>query len=51
VSLADKAKPAVAAMRDRHAAPLVRFLSELEHDEATRFIDQLTTLVAYLREG
>jgi DNA-binding MarR family transcriptional regulator len=51
VSLADKAKPAVAAMRDRHAAPLVRFLSELERDEATRFIDQLTTLVTYLREG
>ena len=51
VSLSDKAKPAVAKMSARHAAPLVRFLSELENDEATRFIDQLTTLVSYLREG
>jgi DNA-binding MarR family transcriptional regulator len=51
VSLSDKAKPAVAKMSNRHAAPLVRFLSELEDDEATRFIDQLARLVAYLREG
>lgn len=51
VSLSDAARPAVAEMRKRHAAPLRRFLSELDDAEAARFIDQLTKLVAYLREG
>lgn len=50
VSLSEAAKPAVAEMRDRHAAPLRRFLSDLDDDEATRFIDQLTRLVDCLRE-
>ena len=50
VSLSRTAKPAVAEMRDRHAAPLRRFLTELDDAEAERFIDQLTTLIAYLRE-
>lgn len=50
VSLSDLAKPAVAQMRNRHAAPLHRFLAGLETDEAERFIDQLTALVGYLRE-
>jgi DNA-binding MarR family transcriptional regulator len=50
VSLSDAAKPAVAEMRNRHAAPLQRFLAELDDDEAERFIDHLTKLVAYLRD-
>ena len=49
VSLSSAAKPAVAAMRKRNAAPLLRFLSELDDDEAERFIDQLDRLVALLR--
>ncbi len=50
VSLSEAAKPAVAEMRNRHAAPLHRFLADLDDDDAERFIDQLTTLIAYLRE-
>jgi len=50
VSLSEKAKPAVAEMRDRHAAPLSRFLASLDDAAAERFIDQLTTLVACLRD-
>jgi len=50
VSLSAAARPAVAEMRNRHAAPLGRFLAELDDDEADRFIDQLTTLIAYLRD-
>ncbi len=50
VSLSEKAKPAVAEMRNRHAAPLGRFLADLDDAEAERFIDQLTTLIAYLRD-
>jgi DNA-binding MarR family transcriptional regulator len=50
VSLSENAKPAVAQMRDRHAAPLLRFLAELDEAEANRFIDQLTTLIEHLRE-
>ena len=50
VSLSAAARPAVAEMRNRHAAPLGRFLTELDDDEADRFIDQLTTLIAYLRD-
>jgi DNA-binding MarR family transcriptional regulator len=50
VSLSDAAKPAVAHMRDRNAAPLRRFLSELDEDDADRFIGQLAKLVAYLRD-
>ena len=50
VSLSDAAKPAVAQMRDRHAASLRRFLAELDDDEADRFIYQLSRLVACLRE-
>lgn len=49
VSLSSAAKPAVAEMRRRNAAPLLRFLSELDDDEAERFIDQLDRLVALLR--
>jgi DNA-binding MarR family transcriptional regulator len=49
VSLSDKAIPAVAEMRNRHAAPLRRFLSELDDEDADRFINQLTRLVACLR--
>ena len=50
VSLSAAARPAVAEMRNRHAAPLGRFLAELDDDEADRFIDQLTTLIACLRD-
>jgi DNA-binding MarR family transcriptional regulator len=49
VSLSDKAKPAVAEMRNRHAAPVGRFLAGLDDAEAERFIDQLATLIACLR--
>jgi DNA-binding MarR family transcriptional regulator len=49
VSLSEKAKPAVAEMRNRHAAPLLRFLAGLDDAEAERFIDHLTTLIACLR--
>lgn len=49
VSLSEAAKPAVAEMRKRHAAPLLRFLGELREDEADRFIDQLTRLIAHIR--
>jgi MarR family transcriptional regulator, organic hydroperoxide resistance regulator len=49
VSLSEKAKPAVAEMRNRNAAPLRRFLADLDDAEAERFIDQLATLVSYLR--
>jgi DNA-binding MarR family transcriptional regulator len=50
VSLSEKAKPAVAQMRDRHAAPLRRFLAGLSDAEAERFIDQLAMLIACLRD-
>jgi DNA-binding MarR family transcriptional regulator len=50
VSLSETAKPAVAEMRNRHAGPLGRFLGELDDEEAERFIDQLATLVAHLRD-
>ena len=50
VSLSEKAKPAVAEMGNRHAAPLARFLAELDDAEATSFIDQLTMLVGHLRD-
>jgi DNA-binding MarR family transcriptional regulator len=50
VSLSEKARPAIAEMRTRHAAALRRFLVELDDAEAERFIDQLTTLIACLRE-
>lgn len=50
VSLSETAKPAVAEMRGRHAAPLLRFLGELDDDEADRFIDQLASLVAHVKD-
>jgi DNA-binding MarR family transcriptional regulator len=50
VSLSDAARPAVAEMRNRHAAPLGRFLGDLDDEQAERFIDQLSTLVAHLRD-
>jgi DNA-binding MarR family transcriptional regulator len=50
VSVAEAARPTIAEMRDRHAAPLRRFLAELEEEDAERFIDQLTRLVTYMRE-
>jgi MarR family transcriptional regulator, organic hydroperoxide resistance regulator len=49
VSLSDAARSAVAEMRRRHAAPLVRFLGELDVDEADRFIDHLGRLVAHVK--
>ena len=50
VSLSEAAKPAVAEMRDRNAAPLMRFLATLDEDEADRFIADLAALVEYLRD-
>ena len=49
VSLSETAKPAVAEMRRRNATPLVRFLGELDDDEADRFIDHLAGLVAHMK--
>jgi hypothetical protein len=37
-------------MRDRHAAPLGRFLGDLDDEQAERFIDHLATLIAHLRD-
>jgi DNA-binding MarR family transcriptional regulator len=49
VSLSDKAKPALAQLRDRHAAVLGSFLMGFDDDqEAGRFIDHLTELIACL---
>lgn len=50
VSLSDAARPAVAEMRNRNAAPLLRFLADLDELEADRFITHLATLIAYLRD-
>jgi DNA-binding MarR family transcriptional regulator len=50
VSLSDAAKPAMAEMRERNAAPLHRFLAELDDDEAERFITHLTRLIACIRD-
>jgi DNA-binding MarR family transcriptional regulator len=50
VSLSEAAKPAIAEMRSRNAAPLLRFLADLDDDEANTFIDHLSTLVTYLRD-
>jgi DNA-binding MarR family transcriptional regulator len=50
VSLSDAAVPAVEQMRSRHAGPLLRFLSGLTDEEGERFIDQLSELVACLRD-
>ena len=49
VSLSDAARSAVAEMRRRHAAPLLKFLGELDEDEADRFIDHLARLVEHVR--
>jgi DNA-binding MarR family transcriptional regulator len=49
VSLSDAAKPAVAEMRKRHAAPLLGFLGELDEEEADRFIEHLDRLIAHIR--
>jgi hypothetical protein len=50
VSMSDTAVPAVEQMRNPHAAPLGRLRSGMNDDEAERFIDQLTALIACLRE-
>jgi DNA-binding MarR family transcriptional regulator len=52
VSLSAKAKPALAQLRDRHAAALTAFLAGFDNDEeAERFIDHLKQLVACLNTG
>lgn len=51
VSLSDAAKPAVAEMRKRHAAPLLKFLDELDDDEADRFVEHLSRLISHIRAG
>jgi DNA-binding MarR family transcriptional regulator len=50
VSLSEAAKPAMAEMHERNAAPLHRFLAELDDDEAERFITHLARLIAYIRD-
>ena len=49
VSLSDAAKPAVAEMRKRTAAPLLRFLGELDEAEADRFIEHFASLVEHVK--
>ncbi len=49
VSLSATAGTAVAEMRRRHAAPLLKFLGELDEAEADRFIDHLTRLVVHIK--
>ena len=36
-------------LRRRHAAPLLRFLGELDEQEADRFIDHLARLVDHIK--
>jgi DNA-binding MarR family transcriptional regulator len=48
VRLSDAARPAVAEMRRRNAAPLLRFLSELTAEDAEQFITHLALLVSHL---
>ena len=50
VSLSSNAHTAVAEMRRRHAAPLLKFLGELDEEEADRFIDHLARLVAHVKD-
>jgi DNA-binding MarR family transcriptional regulator len=50
VSLSDTARPAVAEMRGRYAEPVLRFLRELEEDQAEAFISNIGLLVAHLRD-
>jgi len=50
VSLSDTAGPAVAEMRGRYAEPVVRFLRQLDEDQAEAFISNLTLLLACLRK-
>jgi DNA-binding MarR family transcriptional regulator len=50
VSLADAVRPAVAEMRGRYAEPVVRFLRELEEDQAEVFLSNLGLLLACLRD-
>jgi DNA-binding MarR family transcriptional regulator len=49
VSLSAKARPAVAEMRRRSAAPLLEFLDRLSDREADRFIANLELLLACIR--
>jgi hypothetical protein len=48
VKLSDAARPAVADMRRRNAAPLLKFLGELTAEEAEQFITHLALLVSHL---
>lgn len=50
VSLSEAARPAVAQMRDRHAGALVRFLEDLDDEQAEQFVNQLNRLVECLRD-
>ena len=49
VSLSPTARTAVAEMRRRHSAPLLKFLCELDEEEADRFIDHLASLVQHIK--
>jgi DNA-binding MarR family transcriptional regulator len=49
VSLSPDAGTAVGEMRRRHAAPLHKFLGELDEDEADRFIEHLARLVDHIK--
>jgi DNA-binding MarR family transcriptional regulator len=50
VTLSETAKPALNVMRQRNAAPLIRFLDELGDERASQFIDELELLLAKLLE-
>ena len=51
VSLSATAQPAVAEMRERQAEPVLRFLSELNAEEAETFIAQFGRLLSLLQDG
>jgi DNA-binding MarR family transcriptional regulator len=49
-SLSEAARPAVAEMRGRFAEPVVKFLGELDEEQADQFISNLSRLLAHLRD-
>jgi DNA-binding MarR family transcriptional regulator len=51
VSISEAAWPGIIEMRERNAAPLLRFLETMDRQEADRFISQLARLVECMREG
>lgn len=51
VSLSDRSRPAVAEMRERNSEPVVSFLRQLDDSQAEAFINNVTLLLAHLRDA